>query len=209
MERPFQEIVGIREWRPSCAAPGSGTLRRSSWLRSLSTLTFKAGSYAASRVFAGEAPPDLRRCWRARCGRKTICGAACTTLPSGWSELPGADPPARRSGRKAQPRWSAVATVTSSARLPSNRMGLPAKRLPPPPLRYGIEAEWRKRGEGVVPAQPKARPGGQRPILCRSTASVMNSGVRLFPADQPPWGRKPPCEAFPNRQADCRHPASP
>ncbi|WP_315053396.1 HNH endonuclease [Nitrobacter sp.] len=30
------------------------------------------------------------------------------------------------------------------------------------PSRYGIEAEWRKRALGVVPAQPKARPGGQR-----------------------------------------------
>jgi len=40
-------------------------------------------------------------------------------------------------------------------------MGLAAK-CPPPPLRYGIEAEWRKRGEGVVPAQPKAWPEGQR-----------------------------------------------
>ena len=29
-------------------------------------------------------------------------------------------------------------------------------------LRYGIEAEWRKRAIGVVPAQPKARPEGQR-----------------------------------------------
>jgi len=27
-----------------------------------------------------------------------------------------------------------------------------------------IEAEWRKRAAGVVPAQPKARPEGQRPI---------------------------------------------
>lgn len=44
-------------------------------------------------------------------------------------------------------------------------MELPAK-CPPPPLRYGIEAEWRKRALGVVPAQPKARPGGQRqPLL--------------------------------------------
>ncbi|WP_155983401.1 hypothetical protein [Nitratireductor aquibiodomus] len=32
-----------------------------------------------------------------------------------------------------------------------NRVGLAAK-WPPPPLRYGIEAEWRKRAEGVVPA---------------------------------------------------------
>ncbi|WLS06756.1 hypothetical protein Q9314_05060 [Shinella sumterensis] len=37
-------------------------------------LTFKAKSYAASRVFASEASPDLRRCWRVRCGRKTDCG---------------------------------------------------------------------------------------------------------------------------------------
>jgi hypothetical protein len=27
-----------------------------------------------------------------------------------------------------------------------------------------IEAEWRKHAAGVVPAQPKARPEGQRPI---------------------------------------------
>jgi hypothetical protein len=27
-----------------------------------------------------------------------------------------------------------------------------------------IEAEWRKQAAGVVPAQPKARPEGQRPI---------------------------------------------
>jgi hypothetical protein len=27
-----------------------------------------------------------------------------------------------------------------------------------------IEAEWRKRAASVVPAQPKARPEGQRPI---------------------------------------------
>jgi hypothetical protein len=27
-----------------------------------------------------------------------------------------------------------------------------------------IEAEWRKNAAGVVPAQPKARPEGQRPI---------------------------------------------
>lgn len=32
-------------------------------------------------------------------------------------------------------------------------------------MRYGIEAEWRKRAIGVVPAQPKARPKGQRPNL--------------------------------------------
>lgn len=30
-------------------------------------------------------------------------------------------------------------------------------------LALGIEAEWRKRALGVVPAQPKARPEGQRP----------------------------------------------
>jgi len=32
-------------------------------------------------------------------------------------------------------------------------------------LALAIEAEWRKRAEGVIPAQPKARPEGQRPIL--------------------------------------------
>lgn len=32
-------------------------------------------------------------------------------------------------------------------------------------LALGIEAEGRKRAFGVVPAQPKARPSGQRPIL--------------------------------------------
>lgn len=32
-------------------------------------------------------------------------------------------------------------------------------------LALAIEAEWRKRAAGVVPAQPKARPEGQRHIL--------------------------------------------
>ena len=31
-------------------------------------------------------------------------------------------------------------------------------------LALAIEAEWRKHAAGVVPAQPKARPEGQRPI---------------------------------------------
>jgi hypothetical protein len=31
-------------------------------------------------------------------------------------------------------------------------------------FRLAIEAEWRKHAAGVVPAQPKARPEGQRPI---------------------------------------------
>ncbi|KCZ50364.1 hypothetical protein [Hyphomonas pacifica] len=64
-----------------------------------------------------------------------------------------------------------------------NLMGLPWRPEPPPriapvyprgacremaaapPLALGIEAEWRKRAMGVVPAQPKARPEGQRPSL--------------------------------------------
>lgn len=33
-------------------------------------------------------------------------------------------------------------------------------------LALAIEAEWRKRAAGVVPAQPKARPGGQRHQQC-------------------------------------------
>jgi len=60
-----------------------------------------------------------------------------------------------------------------------NLMGLPWRPRPAPelprstgwvfprngrcrPPRYGIEAEWRKRALGVVPARPKARPVGQR-----------------------------------------------
>ena len=41
-----------------------------------STLTVKASSYDTGGALAGTASSDLRRCWRARCGRKTACGAA-------------------------------------------------------------------------------------------------------------------------------------
>lgn len=46
------------------------------------TLTVKASSYDASGALAGEVSSDLRRCWPARCGPKTACGAASTTSPS-------------------------------------------------------------------------------------------------------------------------------
>lgn len=47
------------------------------------------------------------------------------------------------------------------------------------PLRYGIEAEWRKRAMGVVPAQPKARPEGQRRKLraIESSLCISLSGL--------------------------------
>lgn len=43
------------------------------------------------------------------------------------------------------------------------RAGLHQRKGYQPPLfALAIEAEWRKRALGVVPAQPKARPEGQR-----------------------------------------------
>lgn len=45
-------------------------------------------------------------------------------------------------------------------------------RWPPPFLALAIEAEWRKRAIGVVPAQPKARSKGQRPYHCSEGQST-------------------------------------
>jgi hypothetical protein len=39
-------------------------------------------------------------------------------------------------------------------------------KWPPPPFASAIEAVWRKRAVGVVPAQPKARPVGRRRNAC-------------------------------------------
>lgn len=49
-------------------------------------------------------------------------------------------------------------------------------KWPAAALVLGIEAEWRKRAEGVVPAQPKTRPEGQR----HQTASVIAYDVASF-----------------------------
>ncbi|MFN4205347.1 MAG: hypothetical protein ACK4HG_03055 [Agrobacterium albertimagni] len=45
-------------------------------------------------------------------------------------------------------------------------------------LRYGIEAEWRKRAIGVVPAQPKARPEGQRQHSVSHNATLLKFGTK-------------------------------
>lgn len=78
--------------------------------------------------------------------------------------FPGADPPAVWSGWKAEPHGPAGGDQGGSPRLAcSIAWGLP--RNGPAAIALGIEAEWRKRAKGVVPAQPKARPEGQRPSL--------------------------------------------
>lgn len=45
-------------------------------------------------------------------------------------------------------------------------------------LHYGIEAEWRKRAIGVVPAQPKARPEGQRQHSASPNETLLKSGTK-------------------------------
>ena len=55
-------------------------------------------------------------------------------------------------------------------------VGLLAK-CPQPPLALAIEAEWRKRAAGVVPAQPRERPEGKR----HRTAPLVANHVVCFP----------------------------
>ena len=43
---------------------------------------------------------------------------------------------------------------------------------PLPLFALAIEAEWRKRAAGVVPAQPKARPEGRHPFFQVHAASI-------------------------------------
>jgi hypothetical protein len=63
------------------------------------------------------------------------------------SQLVGVDATATKAGPSdASPRWG-------------------IRRNDRRPVALVIEAEWRKRAEGVVPAQPRARPEGQRPML--------------------------------------------
>ena len=52
-------------------------------------------------------------------------------------------------------------------------------RWPPPFLALAIEAEWRKRAAGVVPAQPKARPEGNamtQSRMCKRHPKLCSEG---------------------------------
>lgn len=75
MERPKQESGEIRQWRPSCASPRSGTLLHGlRWCGF--PLTWPAKQMRLSPVgLAGVVASDLRRCCRIRCGWKIACGA--------------------------------------------------------------------------------------------------------------------------------------
>jgi hypothetical protein len=71
--------------------------------------------------------------------------------------------------RLSRPRWHAptmslTQAIEAKPRKEPCDEGAGARWPQPPPLALAIEAEWRKHAAGVVPAQPKARPKGQRPI---------------------------------------------
>lgn len=116
MERPFQEIVGIRQMAAVCAAPGTGTLRRSPWLRPFHP-DLQGQFVCCQWAFAGAASSTFAGAGVSGVAERPLAGRHALPRQAGRSEFPGADLPARRSGRKAQPRWPAVATMTSSARL--------------------------------------------------------------------------------------------
>jgi len=128
------------------------------------------------RGSAGVASSDLRGRCRVRCGRKIACGALRRGSASGWSELPGLDPPAGWSGRKAQPHGPAVATETGPRTAPLNRMGLPAKwPLPSSALwDWSRMAETRpRRGSGAAESPARRATPSPFPHLYQRRRSVL------------------------------------
>ena len=102
---------------------------------------------------------------------------------------------------KAPQHGPAVATKAEAPDCLAQQGGACREMAAAAALALGIEAEWRKRAMGVVPAQQKARPEGQRPIPVTFTSMlVMDSGARLFPVAQLRPDRTRPYGARPNRQ---------
>ena len=87
----------------------------------------------------------------------------------------------RNRSRRPATRWSSV-EASSGGISPGSGDMADTRCCPHPPLKWAsshsrppshpalvIEAEWRKHASGVVPAQPRARPEGQRPIPLRAS----------------------------------------
>jgi len=121
-------------------------------------------------------------------GHEGVRGVARRITP--WADQQGIDRRARRppdadapgrTGRSTR-RWRRSATAMTlcsdwmavglAAKAAGMDMGVMDRRRPV----SAIEAEWRKRAAGVVPAQPKVRPEGRHPSFQAHTASVVGAG---------------------------------
>lgn len=118
------------------------------------------GGYGRFAIFAVFAPPTLAG------RRRSPPGVVQPSLSSRTIRGSTLSTPLTRLTRTTPTSW--FRRGRSTAKRPvshSSKRGIHVNGQTPLFFALAMEAEWRKRANGVVPAQPTARPEGQRPTL--------------------------------------------